>query len=370
MRITRLHLKKLLDSGWQSWSTGYDERNIGRTPICLYPSSPIDSVKAAKILVGTQIPKPKKPIKGWCSYYAFGTKIHETLILNQIQALKKHNLTAFEYILLDEGWNTTWGDWLMYDKIKFPSGLKKIAVKIKELGFKPGIWFAPLLVSPKAKIVASHPDWFIRKNNTFIEGIRMTPFDTYLPFNKYMLDIQNKHVCAYIDQILSWLINECGFDLIKLDFLYANHFAPDRTNEEADRNLRQFLLKTKKKYPNVYILGCGSPLIPAIGTVDGMRIGPDTLTPHIQSIPWLGKYLNRKRFKNVMKNLTTRRWTSIFWNPDPDVFMCNDGYGLSDDQLIDFRENILKLKGNIFLGDDMTKLSENKIRAYIKPFLR
>ena len=198
----------------------------------------------------------------------------------------------------------------------------------------------------------------------------MTSWDKFLPFNKYMLDVKNKYVQTYLEQVIAWLIVDCGFELIKLDFLYANHFVPDRTDEEADLLLRQFLLRIKKKYPKIYILGCGSPLIPAIGAVDGMRIGPDALTPHIQSIPWLGKYFNRKRFKNIMKNLATRRWTSIFWNTDPDVFMCNDGYGLSDNQLIDFRTNILKLKGNIFLGDDMTKLSEDKIRMYIKPFLK
>lgn len=370
MRITRLHLQKLLDSGWQSWSTGYDARKIGHTPIFLHPPKHIDINLSVKSLLGTNTPKLKKPIKGWCSYYAFGTNIHETIILNQIEALKKNNLTKFEYILLDEGWNTFWGDWLQYDKEKFPSGLKRFANKIKTLGFKPGIWLAPLLVSPNAQIVSSHPDWFVQKNGTFVEELHMTPFDRYLPFQKYMLDIKNKNVQAYLDRIFTWLVKDCGFELIKLDFLYANHFVPNRTNEEADILLRQFLYRIKKKYPNVYTLGCGCPLMPAIGAVDGMRIGPDTLTTYVQHIPWFSKYTNQRRFKNIMKNLTTRRWTSIFWNTDPDVFMCNDGYGLSDSQLIDFRTNILKLKGNIFLGDDMTKLSEDKIRTYINPFLK
>ena len=93
MRITRLHLKKLLDSGWQSWSTGYDVKNIGRVPIFLHPPKPIP-VNIS--LVGTSTPKLKKPIKGWCSYYAFGTNINETKILNQIEVLKKNNLTKMK----------------------------------------------------------------------------------------------------------------------------------------------------------------------------------------------------------------------------------------------------------------------------------
>lgn len=367
MKITRHHLQKLLSSGWQSWSTGYDKRKIGRTPIFLHPPRPI-SINSS--MVGMRIPMLKNPIKGWCSYYAFGTNINETKILDQIEVFKKNNLTKFEYILLDEGWNTAWGDWLQYDKHKFPSGLKRFTNKIKTLGFKPGIWLAPLLVSPHAQIVASHPDWFVQKNSTFVEGLQMTQFDRYLPFQKYMLDIQNKKVQKYLDQVLSFLLRDCGFELIKLDFLYANHFAPNRTTKDADMDLNAFLLRIKKKYPNVYTLGCGCPMIPAIGAVDGMRIGPDTLTTYVQRIPWFGKYTNQRRFKNVMKNLTTRRWTSIFWNTDPDVFMCQNTYGLSHKKLIDFQQHILKLKGNIFLGDDMTKLSEEKIRTYIKPFIK
>ena len=332
----------------------------------LHPPNPIPMNTS---LVGTRISKPKNPIKGWCSYYAFGTEINETIILNQVHALQKNNLSAFEYILLDEGWNTTWGDWLEVDKTKFPSGLKQFAKKITSLGCKPAIWIAPFLVSPNAQIVIDHPDWFIRKNGKFVKGLHMTSFDHYLPFNKYMLDIKNKQVQIYLAQVIQWLIVDCGFELIKLDFLYANHFVPDRTDEEADRLLRQFLLLIKKKYPKVYVLGCGSPLIPAIGAVDGMRIGPDTLTPHVQSIPWLATFTNKKRYKNVMINLKTRRWTNIFWNTDPDVFICRDGYGLSHEKLIDFQQHILKLKGNIFLGDDMTTLSEEKIKTYIHPFL-
>ena len=74
----------------------------------------------------------------------------------------------------------------------------------------------------------------------------MTPFDHYLPFNKYMLDIKNKDVQLYLDQIFSWLITECGFKLLKLDFLYANHFVPSRLNKEADEDLRLFLLRIKR----------------------------------------------------------------------------------------------------------------------------
>ena len=152
MKLTSLHLKKLFSTGWQSWSTGYDPRNIGHTPIFLHPPNPIPMNTS---LVGTRISKPKNPIKGWCSYYAFGTEINETIILNQVHALQKNNLSAFEYILLDEGWNNAWGDWLTYDKKKFPSGLKQCAQKIKSLGFKPSIWIAPFLVSPHAAIVKS-----------------------------------------------------------------------------------------------------------------------------------------------------------------------------------------------------------------------
>ncbi len=320
-------------------------------------------------LVGTRISKPKNPIKGWCSYYAFGTEINETIILNQVHALQKNNLSAFEYILLDEGWNNAWGDWLTYDKKKFPSGLKQCAQKIKSLGFKPSIWIAPFLVSPHAAIVKKHPDWFVRKEGVFIEGLHMTPLDHYLPFNKYMLDIKNPHVLSYLNRVFKWLIKDCGFELLKLDFLYAHHFSHWRTNDEANSDLRQFLLRLKQKYPKTYILGCGCPLLPAIGAVDGMRIGPDVSIPFFQKIPLLKRVTNLILYKRIIANLQARRWTNIFWNTDPDVFLCHSEYGLSHNQLISLQQNIIQLQGNIFIGNDMTVLSQERIHTYIRPLL-
>lgn len=369
MKITRRHLQKLHITGWQSWSTGFIRRNIGRIPNFLHPPRVINIQTAIKSLVGTPIPKRKKPIKGWCSFYAFGTNINETIILNQIEALKQHNLHAFEYILIDEGWNNTWGDWLDYDKRKFPTGLKEFAKKIKHMGFRPGIWIAPFLVSPNAKLVKSHPDWFVQKNGQFVNGYNLSSLDRHLPINKYVLDINNTHVLSYLDRVFTWLINDCGFELIKLDFLYAHHFSHLRTNDQANRDLRHFLMRLKQEYPKTYILGCGCPLLPAIGAVDGMRIGPDVSIPSFQKIPFINKLTNILLYKRVIANLQARRWTHIFWNTDPDVFLCHPTYGLSHSQLISLQKYIIKLRGNIFIGNDMSSLSQERILTYIKPLL-
>ena len=340
--------------GWQSWS--YNTNSFFKLPqLNFNPRS------NSKFVSKLKLNKLKKPAYGWCSWYAYGWDINEEKILKHANWIFENKTIPLEYILIDGGWNL-WGDWLEEDYNKFPNGIKNTADKIKSLGLKPGIWIAPFLVHPKSNIATNHPEWLVKKDGKFVEGLRLTPFDKYLPYRKYILDIKNSKVLSYIDHSIKYLVNTCGFELIKLDFLYGIYFNPNITSTEADNFLNNFLDKIKKNYPHVYTIACGCPLLPAIGVVDSMRIGLDTsISPFLKflSIPLLLRwYLNHR----VIPTIVNRLWTQKFWNIDPNVFMCKKNLGLSPTLLIKFRSVIKLGKGNMFLGDDLTKLSNKRIK--------
>jgi alpha-galactosidase len=368
MKISLRELNKLLQSGWQSWSIGYSEKNIGSLPTFLHPSQPVDLKKSLKLLETLKLPcKLKKSIKGWCSYYTFGTKVTEQNILDQVKVLKAKKLAKFNYILIDDGWERHWGDWLESDRKKFPHGLKKLANQIKKNGFKPGIWLAPFLVSPQSKIAQQHPDWLIQVNGKPIDGFKLTPFDHLFKYKKYLLDLENKAVRRHLDRVFAWLIDDCGFELLKLDYLCAGHFEPGVSTDIADDRLRNFLAGIKKKYPKIYTIGCGCPLIPAIGVIDSMRIALDTLFLPVQTIPWVKTICNRINQNLILKNLSARKWTKKYWRLDPDVFLCHNKFGFTDRAKIIFQQKILALQGSIFLGDDLTQLTDSEIKQFIWP---
>jgi alpha-galactosidase len=238
---------------------------------------------------------------------------------------------------------------------------------IRKEGFQPGIWIAPFLVSPSARLVKQHPEWLLKDTKgNYIEGLRLTPGNSYLPFKRYILDMKNPQVMQYLDDVFAWLVTECGFSLIKLDWLYSIYYTPQISSTESDSMLRSFLLRIKKKYPSVYTIGCGCPLIPAIGTVDSMRIAPDSLIPIVQKLPIIRELTNRYLHKKILQNAEKRIWTKKYWNVDLDAFCCNSSLGISDDALQILQKMIKKSEGNVFLGDDLTTLPSERIERFIQ----
>lgn len=363
-QINYRYFQKLLKTGWQSWSAS--PNSLLRLPIFNFlPSRKNLTSRPHKNILGTL----KKPSYGWCSWYSHGENIDENKILCQTEWIAKNKFSQklpLEYVLIDGGW-TIWGDWLEADSEKFPSGLKETAQKIKAYDLKPGIWMAPFLVHPRSKIAISHPDWLVKKNGQLVEGFRFTSFDRFFSHRRWILDVKNTQVKKYLDDSIKFLIDTCGFDLLKLDFLYGVHFIPSLSASEADKFLRSYLKKIKMKYPHVYTIACGCPLLPAAGVVDSMRIGPDTsISPFVKflSHPIFSRwYLDHQVLPTVLKRL----WTKRIWNVDPDAFMCHKTLGYTHQQLKKFQRIIRAGRGNIFLGDDLTRLPSERIKKYLHP---
>ena len=357
--------EKLLKIGWQSWSTKKD--SWFKFPRYNFRPGPQTSSDDLHLKLSQ---KSKTPAYGWCSWYIHGTNIDEDKILAQANWIAKNPLQPklpLEYLLIDDGWNL-WGDWLDSDPVKFPHGLPWVVKKIKKIGLKSGVWIAPFLVDPHSKLAQNHPDWLVRKNGHLVEGHNFSRWDKFFSLKKWLLDIRKQEVRKYVNDSLKYLIDDCGFNLLKLDFLYALHFNPHLKAGEADLFLRKYLTKIKKIYPEVYTIACGCPLIPAAGVVDSMRIGPDTKVIHpplkFLDFPIINRwYLNSQ----VLPTLTQKLWTKKIWNVDPDAFLCRSSLGYTHHQLIKFQKIIKGGAGNIFLGDDLTKLSSRRIQKYLLP---
>lgn len=357
--------EKLLETGWQSWSTGKKRR------FKLFINRHFPPEKDATVILPTEVNLDRKKIHGWCSWYAFFNKITDTKILTQAKFIAEHREEfPLECILIDDGW-TLWGDWDRLDKKKFPHGLSSLSKKINNLGLKTGIWLAPFLVHPKSALFKTHPDWVVKKGRRHVEGLMFSyPFlDRFMPFKKYILDISNMEVIKFLNNSIDRLV-EKGFTLFKLDFLYAPYFYTKRTPEETSQLLRSFLLGIKKRHSNVHIIGCGLPLVPAVGVVDSMRVGPDNITPNVDRIPLIGKIVNTYKLKKAIKTINRRKFTHNYWNIDPDAFICRKSLGISEKHIINLQKIIMETNGNIFLGDDLTKLPKERVEKFIKPLFK
>ncbi|MFN8414612.1 MAG: hypothetical protein U0Z26_19700, partial [Anaerolineales bacterium] len=113
-----------------------------------------------------------------------------------------------------------------------------------------------------------------------------------------------------------------GFDYLKLDFLYGGALKGkrhvDMPREAAYRQSLQLMREAMGL--DAYFLTCGTPILPAIGVCDAIRIGPDV------SHEW-EKYRDAVLLynpatpatKNAIRTCIHRYWLETLIQIDPDV---------------------------------------------------
>lgn len=355
----KLLATKILATGWQSWSVRKDAWL--KVPIRNY--SPMRDTYLPRLKAPSHL---KPAIVGWCSWYGYWHNITESQIAKQCKWFATHSEVSVEYIIVDDGW-TRWGEWDRINTKAFPHGHKGLVSTIKSQKLKAGIWLAPFLLEPGSEFAKSHPELLATHNGKLVDGLKVTRFDKYfLP--KYILDIRKKKARKWVWEQITGLVDE-GYELIKFDFLYAIYFIPGISSKEAGYHLHKLMQKVKNTYPHIYTIACGAPLLPLIGVVDSIRIGPDTVLAYVEKLPLIGRMTNRRRVVSVIENIKHRKWLARFWRLDPDVFVCRPQLQIDHNLLVRLQNAIHALGGNVFLGDDMTGLSQDRLVRYIHPLI-
>ena len=260
--------------------------------------------------------KPKVSL--WCSWHRNGTKINENLILVQAHKFLTHQYVP-EYILIDDGW-CTWADWFTPNPAKFSHGINRLAKKLALTGYQTGLWLAPFLVDPSSNLVKNHPDWLLKNpNGTFFNGFMSYPLIKDLT-PKYLLDFTNPKVMGYLFKCLDIILGDWKITLLKLDHLYAPFFAPNSTKAElASRAITTFFTYIQNKYPHVYTIACGCPFNIATHRVDAIRISKDINSPHLNTVPLLGRLLYLKRRQMLHHKLAIATKLGLPYGIDPDA---------------------------------------------------
>ena len=306
-------------------------------------------------------------IKGYSSWYNHYQDINEKTIGDDLEGAKKI-FDENDLFQVDDGWEPFVGDWEITDTTKFPDGLKPISDSIHAAGFKAGLWLAPFVAEEKSATFREHPDWFLQyKGEPWKDGSNWSGF--------YSLDIDNPDVQAYLRNVFNRVFNEWGFDLVKLDFLYAaapfatgdhgNGSDVPYTESRAGRMIRalKFLRALCK---DKLILGCGTPVMPAFGLVDYCRVGCDA------GLDWNDKLLmriiHRERVstKHCIHNTVFRRQLdNRAHGNDPDVFFLRDENISLTEEEKNYLAAVDAMFGSVWLtSDDLNRYDETRINIY------
>jgi len=302
-------------------------------------------------------PLTDQKLYGYSSWYNRYQNIDEASILQDLSGCSRI-FEEGDMFQIDDGWEPFVGDWLTTDSAKFPNGLKDIVDKIHNSGFKAGLWLAPFAAEENSQLYKEHPDWFYTvEGKPWKNGCNWSGF--------YSLDIDNPEVIAYLEKVFARVFDEWGFDLVKLDFLYAAApFGNDKETRAARMIRTMDLLRLWCK--DKQILGCGVPVVPAFGKVEYCRISCDV------SLDWDDKaymrlmHRERTSTKQAIGNIVSRApLNGRAYLSDPDVFFLRkDNISLTEKE----KEDLITLDalaGGVYMtSDDPSSYSDEMIELY------
>ncbi len=295
--------------------------------------------------------RTQEKLAGYTSWYNRYENISAETIREDLQGCIGR-LRPGDMFQIDDGWEPNVGDWLEADAKKFPAGMKAAADAIHAAGFRAGLWLAPFAARKDSALYREHRDWFLKdeKGRPWRAGCNWGGF--------YGLDIDNPAVIRYLEQVFRRVLDDWGYDMVKLDFLYAA--APFGSEDETRAaRMRRAVELLRRLCGDKLILGCGVPLMPAFGLVDYCRIGCDVGLDW-DDLPHM-RLAHRERVstrQSINNTIFRRELNGRAWLNDPDVFFLRqNNLRLTDEQKYVLATVNSVLGGVLFHSDNMAAYS-------------
>ncbi|KAI9255907.1 glycoside hydrolase superfamily [Helicostylum pulchrum] len=303
-------------------------------------------------------------LTGWSSWYNFYERVTEKDVLSSLQAFKKHQY-PIDVFQIDDGFESQIGDWLDVDSVKFPRGMKALADDIKQQNYLPGIWLAPYAVGFKSKIVKEHPEWLLKHADSrlVVAGPNWGGF--------YAMDIYHPEVRTYLQNVFDQVIDVWGYELLKLDFLFAAAMIPRLGKSRGEIMWDAMNLITELTSKRALLLGSGVTLPSTWGRLEYSRVSSDASPWWDNSVLRIANVRERVATSNAIMS-TLNRWpmASTIFGSDPDVFFVR-----SDNNKLTKQEKHTLLVINIVFGQlvlmsdnvDLYDKQEHKLYSSIFP---
>jgi alpha-galactosidase len=300
--------------GWVDYFDAEFETPVALEPLAVLAGGPVETlldVYGGLVKRRNRVRiNPWNPV-GWCSWYHyFGKLVWQDVLENLQAAARDRRSFPFDVFQVDDGYETDIGDWTS-PKSGYPD-LRGLARAIIGKKFRAGIWTAPFSAAATSELFDKHPDWMVQE-----EG---KPKLCYHGWGKpiYALDTTHPEVKAWLHEAFSAL-RKAGFSYLKIDFLFAAAMPGTRRKRVTPiQAYRGGLRVIRRAAGRDFVLGCGAPLLPSAGLVDGMRIGEDT-APYWKTKP---SGFQGPNAYFALKNALLRQFMHrAFWLNDPDCLL-------------------------------------------------
>ncbi len=226
-----------------------------------------------------------------------------------------------------------------------------------EKGMLAGIWLAPFICERESALASEHPDWVLG-----VPGAEGAEFNWS---GALVLDLLKPEVRDYVAGCLHTATAEWGFDLLKLDFLFAACMVARAGLNRGELMADALGLIRESVAPGTRLLLCGVPLMSAFGKCEYCRVGCDV------GLDWDDKphmrLLHRERISTKMSLASARGRAHLdgrVFGCDPDVFFLRDDVRLTDTQRGQMLATDARSGSVLLTSDDMASWTPAQLGQY------
>jgi alpha-galactosidase len=276
----------------------------------------------------------------WCSWYHYFNQVAEPDVLENMRAIDELGLDV-GVIQIDDGHQAEIGDWLERSP-RFPRPLAELAERVHATGRRAGLWVAPLIASPHSRLATEHPEWVV-------DG-------AYAGHNWGVdlraVDVTHPGAAEWLQQVFRQF-REWGFDYFKLDFMYAGALEGRRHGQAAGVAAYREALRLIREAagPDALLIGSGAPMLPSVGMVDAMRVGPDIA---LYYEPSDGDMSAPSQLSAVLAGRARAFQQGRFWVNDPDCLLTRPEL----DRREEWAEHVERFGGLRASSDRLVKLDQ------------
>ena len=207
------------------------------------------------------------------------------------------------------------------DAEKFPGGLERICKSIKQAGYKPGITISPFVCSSKSLLYKERKELLARdsKGNLICIGRSRS-----LGGKLFLIDIYNPEGERYIKRLIKNLISNTGFEVLKLDFLYAASLHGGKEFGRTRAQSMNHALKIIRKYAGeIPVIACAVPLASGFGLFEHVSVAPElsaTWSKKATGIFCRNTRENESAYNAILTSITRRHLNSRAFGSDTCTF--------------------------------------------------
>lgn len=317
-------------------------------------------------------------ITGYTSWYYHYNKIDFETLESRLDFFGKEKI-PIDYFQIDDGYQERVGDWLNL-KPSFRGKIKSLVEKAKSYNIKPGIWIAPFICEKKSNLFYYHEDWLLRDEN---EKPVIAGFNPLWSGWFYSINIYHHGFQDYLNQVLQTFVKDWGFELLKLDFLYASSIYPVKRKTRAIQmqdalSLIHKIVNWRKS--NVKLLGCGIPFSHTFGNVNFARVGSDVEEKwdnYLKNFHFLERV---STFSSLNSTIHRHPFNGKNFLSDPDVFYLRESFrslkskdiskkiGLTIEERLTLLYVNYIFGGLVFTSDPVETYDPEKLELYKKLF--